>query len=120
MQAAKETGALQAAKEKLEEEVQELNYCLEKEKRMRVIHLFAVDQNVKHEIKFLCAFPRGFLVLLCTFLLSIKFFIQLKKRKESFFSCILWSLATFMFSKIPCQCLQKLNCFIFLHKHHTT
>lgn len=41
MQAAKETGALQAAKDMLEKQVEELTLRLEQEKQMRV-HLFPV------------------------------------------------------------------------------
>lgn len=37
-QAAKETGALQAAKEKLEKEVEELTLLLQQEKHMRVLN----------------------------------------------------------------------------------
>lgn len=39
-QAAKETGALQAAKNKLEKQVEELTWRLQLEKRMRVIIFF--------------------------------------------------------------------------------
>ena len=40
IQAARETGALQAAKNKLEKQVEELTWRLQLEKRMRVCYIF--------------------------------------------------------------------------------
>jgi len=48
-QAAKETGALQAAKNKLEKQVEELTWRLQLEKRMRVIiHNILILHNEEH------------------------------------------------------------------------
>lgn len=45
-QAAKETGALQAAKNKLEKQVEELTWRLQLEKRMRVIFLCLILKKI--------------------------------------------------------------------------
>ena len=45
LQAARETGALQAAKNKLEKQVEELTWRLQLEKRMRVITLYKRRMN---------------------------------------------------------------------------
>jgi len=47
LQAAKEAKALEAAKINLEKQVEELNLCLESEKRMRVMYLFIVNENAQ-------------------------------------------------------------------------
>lgn len=47
LQAAKEAKALEAAKINLEKQVEELTMSLQAEKRMRVVYLFIVNENVE-------------------------------------------------------------------------
>lgn len=57
IQAARETGALQAAKNKLEKQVEELTWRLQLEKRMRVCMAMNLLQVVKLDMQLLrCSF----------------------------------------------------------------
>lgn len=58
VQAARETGALQAAKNKLEKQVEELTWRLQLEKRMRVN--MSIISHLKSQIEFACGSLKGF------------------------------------------------------------